>query len=151
MSKCKVILKIILKANAAEKPVPSPSTKSKIEIFLKHGKGGKEKRRASQVALVVKNLPANAGDIRDSGLIPGSGRFPAGGNGNPFQYSCLENPMDRRAWCATVDRVPKSRIRLKGLCMHSTPLIRAPVFWVRKQKAVELLSGKECSREREES
>ena len=52
----------------------------------------------SQVALVVKNLPANAGDIGDMGLIPGSGRSPEGGRGNPFQYSCLENPMDRGAW-----------------------------------------------------
>ena len=50
------------------------------------------------MALVVKNPPDNAGDIRDMGLIPGSGRFPAGGNGNPLQYSCLENPMDREAW-----------------------------------------------------
>ena len=57
---------------------------------------------ASQVALVVKNLPANAGDARDTGLIPGS-RKPLGGvNGNPLQYSCLENPMDRGAWWATV-------------------------------------------------
>ena len=54
---------------------------------------------------VVKNLPANAGDIRDTGLIPRSGRYPRGGNGNPFQYSCLENPMDRGAWQATVHRV----------------------------------------------
>ena len=51
---------------------------------------------ASQVALVVKNLPANAGDIRDSGWIPGLGRSPEGGHGNPLQYSCLENPMDRK-------------------------------------------------------
>ena len=50
---------------------------------------------ASQVALVVKNLPASAGDIRDSGSIPGSGRSPGEGNGNPLQYSCLGNPMDR--------------------------------------------------------
>ena len=49
------------------------------------------------MTLVVKNLPANAGDIRDVGLIPGSGRFPRGGNGNPFWYSCLENPMDQRS------------------------------------------------------
>ena len=48
--------------------------------------------RASQVALVVKNLPASAGDIRDSGLIPGLGRSPGGGHGNPLQYSWLENP-----------------------------------------------------------
>ena len=64
--------------------------------------------RASQVALVVKNLPANAGDVRDVGLIPGSGRSPGGGHGNPLQYSCLENPMDREAWWATVHRVTKS-------------------------------------------
>ena len=50
--------------------------------------------RASQMALVVKNTPANAGDVREEGLIPGSGRSPAGGHGNPHQYSCLENPMD---------------------------------------------------------
>ena len=49
----------------------------------------------SQVALVVKKPPANAGDTRDAGLIPGLGRFPGGGHGNPLQYSCLENPMDR--------------------------------------------------------
>ena len=49
------------------------------------------------VALVVKNLPANAGDLRGKGLIPGSGRSPGEGNGNPLQYSCLENPMDRGA------------------------------------------------------
>ena len=47
------------------------------------------------MALVVKNLPADAGDIRDVGSIPGSGRSPGEGNGNPLQYSCLENPMDR--------------------------------------------------------
>ena len=57
---------------------------------------------ASQVALVVKNLLANAGDKRDMGLIPGSGRFPGEGQGNPLQYSCLDNPMDRGAWWATV-------------------------------------------------
>ena len=60
--------------------------------------------RASQVALVVENLPANAGDIRDTSLIPGSGRFPGGGHGNPLQYSRLENPMEREAWWATVHR-----------------------------------------------
>ena len=51
---------------------------------------------------MVKNLPANAGDLRDLGLIPGSGRSPGGGNGNPLQYSCLENSMDRGAWRASV-------------------------------------------------
>ena len=53
--------------------------------------------RASQGALVVKNPPANAGDVRDVGLTPGSGRSPAGGDDNPLQYLCLENPMDREA------------------------------------------------------
>ena len=62
--------------------------------------------RASLVAQTVKNVPANAGD---AGLIPGSGRSPGGGNGNPLQYSCLENPMDRGAWRATVHGVAKSR------------------------------------------
>jgi len=60
------------------------------------------------VALVVKNPPTNAGDLRDLGLIPGLGRFPKGGSGSPFQYSCLENPMDRGAWQATIQRVAKS-------------------------------------------
>ena len=50
---------------------------------------------------MVKNLPANAGDTRDVSSIPGSGRFPGGGNGNPLQYSCLEDSMDRGAWRAT--------------------------------------------------
>ena len=62
--------------------------------------------RASQVALVVKNLPANAGDIRDVVWLSRSGRSPGGGNGNTLQYSCLENPMDRGSWWATVHRVP---------------------------------------------
>ena len=56
---------------------------------------------ASQVVLEVKNLPANAGDIRDAGLISGLERFPGGGHGNPLQYSCLGNSMDRGAWWDT--------------------------------------------------
>ena len=60
------------------------------------------------MALVVKNPPANAGDARDAGLIPGLGRSPGAGNGNPLQYSCLENSMDRGAWWAMVHRVTKS-------------------------------------------
>ena len=62
---------------------------------------------------MVKNPPANAGNISDMGLIPGSGRFPGGGHGNPLQYSCLENPMDRGAWQATVHRVAQSAAQLK--------------------------------------
>ena len=61
------------------------------------------------MVLVVKNPPANAGDARDVGLIPGSGRSPGVGNGNPFQYSCLENLMDRRAWKVTVHGATKSQ------------------------------------------
>ena len=56
----------------------------------------------SQVALLVKNLPANAGDVREAGSIPGMKRSPGRGHGNPLQYSCLENPMVRGAWWATV-------------------------------------------------
>ena len=63
---------------------------------------------ASQVAIVVKNPPANAGDAGDSGSIPGSVRSPGGEHGNPLQYSCLENSMDREAWWATVNRVTES-------------------------------------------
>ena len=54
---------------------------------------------------MVKNASANAGDIRDMGSIPGLGRSPGGGHGNPLQYSCLENPMDRGAWQAIIHRV----------------------------------------------
>ena len=70
--------------------------------------------RASQVVLVVKNLPANVGDF---GSIPESARSPGGRHGNPFHYSCLENPMDRGAWRATVHRVTKSWTWMKRLSM----------------------------------
>ena len=62
---------------------------------------------AYQVVLGIKNLPANTGDARDVGLIPGSGRSPGGGHANPLQYSRLENPIDRGAWGAKVYRVTK--------------------------------------------
>ena len=71
------------------------------------------------MALVVKNLPANAGDIRDAGSIPGLGRSPGEGHSNPLQYSCLENPMDRGAWWAMVHGVTKSRTQLERLSMHA--------------------------------
>ena len=64
--------------------------------------------RASQVVLVVKSPPVNAGDVRDTGLIPGSGRSPGNGNGNPLQYSYLENPMDRGARWAALHNVTKN-------------------------------------------
>ena len=61
------------------------------------------------MVLVVKNLPANAGDTRDVGSVSKLGRSPGGGHDNPLQYSCLENPMDRGAWWAIVHRVAKSQ------------------------------------------
>ena len=64
---------------------------------------------------MVNNPPANAGDIRDLGSIPGSGKSPGGGPGNPLQYSCLENLMDRGAWQATVHRVAQSQTQLNDL------------------------------------
>ena len=67
---------------------------------------------------MVKNQPAKAGDM---GSIPGSGRSPGKGNGNPLQYSCLENSMDRGAWRATVHEVAKSQAQLKQLSMHTLP------------------------------
>ena len=63
----------------------------------------------------LKNPPASAGGLRDEGLIPGLGRCPEGGHANPLQYSYLENPMDRRAWQATVHGVTKNQTRLKWL------------------------------------
>ena len=61
------------------------------------------------MVLVVKNLSANAGDLRDVGSIPGYGRSPGGGNGNPLQYSCLGNPMERMAWRAIVHKIAKGQ------------------------------------------
>ena len=67
------------------------------------------KLRGFPGGVVVKNLPANAGDARGTGSIPGSGGSPGLGSGNPFQYYWLENPMDRGAWQATVHGAPKSQ------------------------------------------
>ena len=72
---------------------------------------------------MVKNLPANAGNVRDVGSIPGLGRSLEGGHGNPFQYSCLENPMDRGAWQATVPRVAMSQTQLNQLSTHTSILL----------------------------
>ena len=82
-------------------------------MYLLNNYTDKVNKTTSQVALVVKNPPANAGDVRDTGSVPGSGRSPGGGHGNPLQYSCLENPMDRGDWWATVHRVTQSWTRLK--------------------------------------
>ena len=74
---------------------------------------------------VVKNLPANAGDAGGSGLIPGSGRSPGVGNGNPLWHSCLENAKDRGAWQATVYGVIKSQTQLS---MHVIPISISRLF-----------------------
>ena len=84
-------------------PPPEPP------IFFYHG----------QVVLVVKNLPANAVDVRDADSIPGLGRSHGGGQGNPLQYSFLVNPMHRGTWHSTVHGVPKSQTRLKQLSTHT--------------------------------
>ena len=77
------------------------------------------KKRKGKDGAVVKNLPATAGDARDTGSIPGSGRSPEGGNGNPLQYSCLENPMNRGARWAAVHGVTKSQTQLsKSACIN---------------------------------
>ena len=70
--------------------------------------------QASLMVLVVKNLPASAGDIRDVGSIPRSGRSPREGHGNPLQYSCLENPKDKGIWWASVHRLTKSQTPLNN-------------------------------------
>ena len=92
-------------ARASEAHRPAPSHLQQISLLSKCW--------ASHVALVVKNTPVNARGVRDSRLIPGWGRSPGGGHGNPLQYSCLKNPIDRGAWRATVHGVTKFWTRLK--------------------------------------
>ena len=77
---------------------------------------------AFQVLLEVKNPPANAGDTRDMASVLGLGRSPGGGHGNPLQYSCLENPLDRGAWWATVHTVARSRTWLSDLASTQDPV-----------------------------
>ena len=97
---------------------------------------------ASQVALVVKNLPANAGDIRD---ISGLGRSPGGEHGNPLQYSCLENHLDRGAWKAAVHRATKVEQDLSDLARtHARRVSQKPRkvsrrSWSLGRNATELL------------
>ena len=75
---------------------------------------------------MVKNSPTNAEDARDEGSIPGLGRSPGGGHGNPLQYSCLEDPMDRGAWCATVHGVRKNWTQLSDHFHFSNLLCNEP-------------------------
>ena len=115
-----------LKLEPLYEPAKNRTSNSTYGCFFKGSKNTNLKQymhsyRASQVVLVLKNLPANAGDVRNVALIPGLGRFPGGGHGNPLQYSCRENPIDRGAWWATVHRFAKRQIQLKQLSsgMHS--------------------------------
>ena len=87
------------------------------------------------MVLVVKNPSASARDVRDVGSSPGSGRFPGGGHGNPLQYSCLENPMDRGAWQATVHRVTKSQTQLKRLSTHACMMLRMVKYFLQDHVA----------------
>ena len=79
--------------------------------------------RASQVALAVKNLAANAGDIRDASSILGSERSSGGGHGSPLQYSCLENPTDKGVWWAIVHGVAENQTQLKRLSTHTLDMM----------------------------
>ena len=86
---------------------------------------------ASQVVLVVKNPPANVGDARDADSIPGLGKSPGVGSGNPLQYSCLQNSMDREAWQATAHGVAKSQTRLSNWALSNYTLAYMPcLLWV---------------------
>ena len=79
---------------------------------------------------MVKNTPANAGDIREMGLIPASGRFPGEGNGNPLQYSCQENPMDRGAWpCLSPWGWERVRNDLATKCMNVHVHTHSGIWW----------------------
>ena len=99
---------------------------------------------SSQVTLVVKSRPGNAGDFRDAGLIPGLGRSPGGGNGNPVQYSCLESSMDGGARRAAVHRVTKSQTQLKRLSTHARgqkgphQTMNLPAPWLWTSQTLEL-------------
>ena len=95
------------------------SSEKQVEVLDRY----EQFARASSVALVVKNPPANTGDSRTMGLIPGSGRSPGKGHGNPLQDSCLENPIDGGAWQVTVHGVAKSRTGLSDFTFTFTFLI----------------------------
>ena len=85
---------------------------------------------ASEVVLLVENMPANTGVVRDTGSIPGSERSPGGGHGNLLQYSCLENLMDGGAWRATNHEVAQSRTRLEELSTHRSFLFGLSRYFV---------------------
>ena len=98
-----------------------------------------------QMALVVKNMPANAGDMRDRSSMPGLGRTPGWGHDNPSQYFCLENPMDRGPWQAIVHRITQSQTRLKWLSTHALACLSNFNQFTRKLRWwqwLEIVSGR---------
>ena len=104
-----------------------PRGSTGLELWARLGAGWRHWQKLSASPHLDSGLPRclwwerthrSAGDVGDAGLIPGAGRFPGGGHGNPLQYSCLENPMDSGAWRATVPGVAKSRKWLKCLSSH---------------------------------
>ena len=95
------------------------SYKTRDNKVLKRFHGNSYYRGDSQVALVIKKPPVNSGDLRDAGLIPVSGRSPGREHSNPLQYSCLENPMGRIAWQATVYRISQCWTQLKRFRMQA--------------------------------
>ena len=102
---------------------------------------------ASQVALVVKDLPANAGDIRDTSSIPESERSVGGGHGNPFQYSCLENPMGRGAWRATVHGVTESDVtKATWHTAHTRDIVSSLRYTINFISILNLLCGNMLNR-----
>ena len=113
-------------------------TKKRCIRFWTPGLGRVYPIGVSQVALVIKNPPANAGDKREGGSIPGLGRSPGGGHGNALQYSCLENPTDRGVWQATVPGVAKSQTQLKSFSTH-TQMCHEMSKWVFTPTMVLLL------------
>ena len=100
---------VALQSNGRKMVFSINMTRSSECLFEKIYHGTYSNHWASCMVLVVKNPPTNAGDARDMGSVPGSGRSPGGGNGNPQQYSRLKNPMDRGAWLGTILRVGKSQ------------------------------------------
>ena len=126
-----------------KKPATRQETiKNKV---LKRFHGNSYYKGDSQVAVVIKTPSVNSGDLRDAGLIPVSGRSPWREDSNPFQYSCLENPMGRIAWQTTVHRISQCWTQLKRLRMQSC--MRAYYRDKGKVESYRIWGFKNCSKE----